>query len=59
MGVRYVSSGDVVAEVGTIIPNGVVDFGYVRSLARIQRVKLGVGRRVAGEPLLVVFERLE
>ena len=58
MGVRYVSSGDVVAEVGAGMPDGVVDLGYVRGLAGIQRVKLGVGRRVAQEPLLVLLQRL-
>ena len=59
MRVGYVRSSDVVTEVGAVVPNGVVFLGYVRGLARIHRVKLGVGRCVACEPLLALFERLE
>jgi hypothetical protein len=38
MGVRYVRCGDVVAEVGAVVPDGVVDLGYVSGLARIERL---------------------
>jgi len=59
MRVRYVRSGDVVTQVGAVMPDGVVDLGYVRGLARIERVKLSVGRRVAEESLLVLLQLLE
>jgi len=59
MGVRNVGSGDVVAEVGAEMPEGVANFGNIFGLARIQRIDLSVGRCVAGDPLLVLLERLE
>jgi len=52
MGVRYVRPGDVVAEVGAIKPDGVVDLGYVRGLARIPSVKLSVESRFPSSPFL-------